>query len=181
MDQYSGSSDDTKRKPHFVNLLTANYYQIHAFILTMVPNKTDSEDILQNTIIYMWEHFGDFRPGTNFLSWAVTIAKFQVLTYRKAKTRSKVHLSETALNLIIEDNTKLTTQVDERYEALQKCLKKLPEKEQDFLKNLFMQGNSLKKIAEDIGTSLNVVYKRLSRLKGILLNCIRQTITNQEI
>ena len=181
MDKNSGSLDDTKRKPHFVNLLTANYYQIHAFILTMVPNKTDSEDILQNTIIYMWEHFGDFSPGTNFLSWAVTIAKFQVLTYRKAKTRSKVHLSETSLDLIIEDNIKLTTQADERYEALQKCLKKLPEKEQDFLKKLFMQGNSVKKIAEDIGTSLNVVYKRLSRLKGILLNCIRQAMANQEI
>src|SRR4030042_955776 len=179
MDQYSESSDNSKRKPHFVNLLTANYYQIHAFILIMVPNKTDSEDILQNTIIYMWEHFGDFRPGTKFLSWAVTIAKFQVLTYRNTITRSKVHLSETALDLIIKDNVKLSIHADERYEALQKCLKKLPEKEQDFLKKLFMQGNSVKKIADEIGASLNIVYKRLSRLKGILLNCIRQTITSR--
>jgi len=179
MDQYSGSVDNANRKPHFVSLLTANYYLIHGFILTMVPNKTDAEDILQNTIVYMWEHFGDFKPGTRFLSWAVTIARFQVLTYRKAMTRSKIHLSETALDLIAEENVKLFTQADERYEALQKCLKKLPERELDFLKKRFMQDSSVRAIAEDIGASLNVVYKRLARIKGLLLDCIRQTLARQ--
>jgi RNA polymerase sigma-70 factor (ECF subfamily) len=181
MDQYSGSGDDASRKPHFVSLLTANYYLIHSFILTMVPNKTDSEDILQNTIMYMWEHFGDFSPGTRFLSWAVAIAKFQVLTYRKAMTRSKIHLSGAALDLVAEENVKLSTQVDERYEALQKCLKKLPERELDFLKKRFMQGSSIRELAEDIGTSLNVVYKRLAKIKGILLDCIRRTIAIQGV
>lgn len=181
MDQHSESADNVNKKPHFVSLLTGNYYLIHSFILTMVPNKTDAEDILQNTIMYMWEHFEDFSPGTRFLSWAVTIAKFQVLTYRKAMTRSKIHLSEAALDLIAEENVKLSTQADERYEALQKCLKKLSEREQDFLKKRFMYGSSVRKIAEDIGASLNVVYKRLARLKGILIDCIRQTMASQGV
>jgi len=177
MDQYSEALGSANRQPHFVSLLTANYYQIHSFILTMVPNKTDAEDILQNTFMYMWEHFGDFNPETRFLSWAFTIAKFQVLTYRKTMKRSKIHLSETALDLIAVESVKLSTQMDEMYEALQKCLEKLPEKEVDFLKKRFMHGGSIRKIANDIGASLNVVYKRLSRIKGMLLNCIRQIIT----
>lgn len=181
MEQYPGALDDVNRKSNFVSLLTANYYQIHSFILTMVPNKTDAEDILQNTLIYMWEHFGDFRPGTSFLSWAVTIAKFQVLSYRKAMGRSKVHLSETALDLVAAENVKLSAHMDERYEALQKCLKRLPERELDFLKKRFMQGSSARKIAKDIGASLNAVYKRLARLKGILLNCIRRTLASQGV
>ncbi len=181
MDQYSESQDNDNIKPHFVSLLTANYYQIHAFILTMVPNKTDAEDILQNTIMYMWKHFKDYEPGTRFLSWAVTIAKFQVLTYRKTTKRSKIHLSETALDLIAEENMKISSQTDQRYEALQKCLKKLPDEELDFLKKRFMYGNSVRKIADDIGASLNVVYKRISRIKGILLDCIRRTLASQEI
>ena len=176
MDQYLGTSDNSDRKSHFVSLLTANYYQIHSFILTMVPNKTDAEDILQNTFIYMWEHFGDFKPGTKFLSWAVTIAKFQVLTYQKGISRSKIRLSETSLDLIAVENVKLSTKVDEMYEALQKCIKKLPEKELDFLKRRFMQGVSVSQIADDIGASLNVVYKRISKIKGMLLNCIRKII-----
>jgi RNA polymerase sigma-70 factor (ECF subfamily) len=179
MERFSESVENANSKPHFVSLLTANYYLIHGFILTMVPNKTDAEDILQNTIMYMWEHFGDFRPGTRFFSWAVTIAKFHVLTYRKAMTRSKIHLSDTALDLIAKENVELFTQADERYEALQKCLKKLPEREVDFLKKRFMHGDSVRKIADDIGASLNVVYKQLARIKGMLLNCIRQTIASQ--
>jgi RNA polymerase sigma-70 factor, ECF subfamily len=167
------------RKPHFVSLLTANYYRIHSFILTMVPNKADAEDILQNTLIYMWEHFEDYSPGTRFLSWAITIAKFQVLTYRKTQTRSKIHLSEISLDLIAVENLRLSTQIDEQYEALQKCIKKLPEKELDFLKKRFTQDSSIREIADDIGASLNLVYKRLSRIKGMLLDCIRRIITSQ--
>lgn len=181
MDQYSEPQDNENGKPHFVSLLTANYYQIHAFVLTMVPNKTDAEDILQNTIMYMWKHFKDFELGTRFLSWAVTIAKFQVLTYRKTLKRSKIHLSDTALDLIAEENMKLSSQTDQRYEALQKCLKKLPEEELDFLKKRFMYGNSVRKIAEDIGSSLNVVYKRISKIKGILLDCVRRTLASQGV
>lgn len=179
MEHYSESLNSVNQKPHFVSLLTANYYNIHSFIMTMVPNKSDAEDIMQNTFIYMWEHFGDYSPGTRFFSWAVTIAKFQVLTYRKTNTRSKIRLSEKALDLIAEENLKLSTQMDERYEALQKCLKKLPEEESDFLKKKFIQGSTVKKIAEDIGASLNVVYKRLSKIKGMLLNCIRQVIMDK--
>ena len=181
MGQYPEALDNISKKPHFVRLLTENYYQIHSFILSMVLNKTEAEDILQNTFVYMWEHFGDYRPGTSFLSWAVTIAKFQVLTYWKTKTRSKAHFSETALDLIAIENVRLSTQMDEQYEALQKCLKKLPEKELDFLKKRYMQGSSVKKIADDLGVSLNVVYKRLSKIKGILLDCVRQIITSQGV
>ena len=140
MEQYSESFDTTNRKPHFMSLLTANYYLLHSFILSLVPNKTDAEDILQNTFMYLWEHFGDFQPGTSFISWAITIAKFQVLTYRKTKTRSKIQLSGTALDLVAAESVKLSAKMDERYEALEKCLKKLPEKELDFLnfQNFFL-------------------------------------------
>ena len=84
-----------------------------------------------------------------------------------------------ALDLIAAENVRLSAQMDERYEALQKCLKKLPEKHFDFLKKRYIQGSSIKKIADDLGVSLNVVYKRLSKIKGILLDCVRQIITSQ--
>lgn len=181
MESQSRSIENTDDKPLFVSLLTANYYKLHGFILTMVPNRTDAEDVLQNTIMYLWEHFSDFKPGTNFLAWAVTIAKFQILTYRKKMTRSKVHLSEKVLDLIALENEKLSSQADVRYEALQKCLKKLPETDMNFLKKRFMQGSSVKKLSEEVGISLQAVYARLSKLKSILLECIRRTLATQGI
>jgi len=179
MDPHSQPHESASGKQHFVSLLTAHYYQVHGFILTMVPNKTDAEDVLQNTIIYMWEHFNDFNPGTRFSAWAVTIAKFQVLTYRKKQTRSKLHFSEKAIDLIAAEHTRLSTQVDDRHEALQKCLEKLPQPDFDFLKKRFMRGLSVQKLADEIGTSMNVVYKKLSRLKGLLLNCVQRTLASQ--
>jgi len=181
MGQRSGLPDKADRRPHFVSLLTTSYYQIHGFILAMVPNRADADDVLQNTIMYLWEHFDDYTPGTRFLSWAVTIAKFQVLTYRKGVTRSRIHLSEAALDLIIAENVRLSTETDRRYEALQECLKKLPDREGDLLKKRFMEGSSIQTMADDVGASVNVVYKRLAKIKAMLLDCIRRTIATQGV
>jgi len=161
---------------HFVSLLTHNYYRIHGFILNMVPNKTDAEDILQKTVTYMWEHFSDFETGTNFLAWAITIAKFQIFTYRKKQNRSRILLSTKALELIAVENEKLFDDMDERYEALKRCMAKLPKKEVDFLKLRYANNTTAKLIADKIGSTVSIVYKRVARLNGLLLKCIRREL-----
>lgn len=165
----------------FVRLLTHSYYRIHGFILSMVPNKQDAEDILQNTVTYMWEHLVDFKIGTNFLAWALTIAKFQILTYRKGKKRSRIMLSDEALELIAFENEKLLDETENLHEALKKCITKLPKKDVDLLKFRYSSGATAKLIADKIGSTANIVYKRIAHLNGLLLKCIRRELAGQEV
>ncbi|HRS72819.1 MAG TPA: hypothetical protein P5175_13345, partial [Anaerohalosphaeraceae bacterium] len=44
----------------FVSLLTAQQTRIYAYILSLVPNFSDADDILQDTTKIMWERFDDF-------------------------------------------------------------------------------------------------------------------------
>jgi len=63
----------------FLALLVPNQMRIQAFILTLVPNVADAEDIYQETVYVMWDKISTFEIGTDFVAWAVTIAKFKIL------------------------------------------------------------------------------------------------------
>lgn len=171
--------DEKKQNKVFVELLTPDYYKIHSFILSLVPNRTDAEDILQASITYMWEHFNDFKQGTSFLSWAFTISKFQVLTHRKKKQRSIVHFSEEALELIESENRKMSHEIDIRLEMLNKCMKKLHHKDQTFIKERFEKKKSVLSLAKEFEMSVNVAYKRLAHIKTILLICIHKAMDSR--
>lgn len=166
-------------KPHFVNLLINHYYQIHGFILTMVPNQADAEDILQNTVLQMWERFEDFEPGTNFLAWALTMARFQVMTHQKTKQRSKVRFTETTLDILATENLSLAQQTNTRHEALQVCLKKLSSKDSELLNMRFGANASVRQMAQTLNLSVHAVYRQLSRIKAVLFDCIDRTLTQR--
>ncbi len=168
-----------QHKPHFVNLLISHYYQIHNFILTLVPNRTDAEDILQNTVLQMWERFEDFEMGTNFLAWALTLARFQVLTHQKAAQRSRIRFTDTTLDLLVEENLSISQDTSARHEALQACLNKLPPKDLEFLKLRFASSFSVKQMAQKLEVSIHVIYRQLSKIKALLYNCIDRTLAQQ--
>ena len=71
----------------FVSLITANQRRIYAYILTLVPNFNDADDVMQETTATMWERKKDFQPGTDFVAWGARIAYFKILEYRKLLRR----------------------------------------------------------------------------------------------
>ena len=172
--------NDHSRNSMFLELLTPNYYKIHAFILSLVLNKADAEDVLQSSISYMLEHFNDFKQGTNFLSWAFTISKYHVLTHRKKQKRSKIQFSDKAIELIESANQRLSKEMDARHDALERCMKKLSCNDTIFIKKRFEKSGSVKEFASEIGMSVNVAYKRISHIKTLLLKCIQQTLATGE-
>jgi len=182
MKQDQGNSEfpDDKRMS-FVNLLTANHNRIYAYIITMVPNDSDADDIMQETAAVMWQNYDRFEPGTNFVSWAVTIAKFQVLNYRKKeKSRSRLLLSDEAYDLLISETQKIQDQKGDRMGALRECLKKLSEKERQFLKIRYSEGGTAKIVAQKVGLSIDAVYRQEARLLDILLACTRRILAQNE-
>ena len=58
-------NDDNLRIQKFMALLVPNQRRIHAYILYLVPNSSDAEDILQETLAEIWNKFDDFKEGSN--------------------------------------------------------------------------------------------------------------------
>lgn len=170
-------TDFMKDKTPFVKLLTANYNRIYAYIINMVPNDSDADDIMQETATLMWQNFDRFEPGTNFVSWAVTVAKFQVLKYRKQqRSRSRLLLSEKACDLLIEETQKMQEEGGDRLGALRECLKKLSDRDRQFIRMRYSEGATAKVVAQKVGSSTDAVYRHGARLNDLLLHCIRRSL-----
>ena len=174
------ASNSNDRSSIFVELFSSNYNRIKSFILTLVPNTSDADDIMQETSRIMWEKFDQFTLGTDLAAWAMTIAKYRVLNSRKKK-KLTVSLSEEMIDLISEESKKVLDGSSERFLALRKCVAKLDKKGLMFIKMRYKDGFPARVIAQRIGVSIKTVYRNEAKINGLLIRCIRRTLAMGDI
>lgn len=78
------------QKDHFHRLLTLNDKKIYAYILSVLRNANDADDVMQETSSVMWSKFSDFSPGMHFVLWEITIARYQILAFFRDKKQGQV-------------------------------------------------------------------------------------------
>ncbi|WP_197442912.1 sigma factor [Lignipirellula cremea] len=57
------------------------------------PGDAAAQDVAQQTSARIWEKRADFQPGAHFKAWAFSIARFEVLNYRKQQVRDVISSS----------------------------------------------------------------------------------------
>src|SRR5262245_27195115 len=71
------STIDTQRNLRFVRLFAQHEHQVYAYIVSVLANWADADEVMQETSVALWEMFDDFQEGTSFCSWACRIAYFR--------------------------------------------------------------------------------------------------------
>ncbi|MBN2592829.1 MAG: sigma-70 family RNA polymerase sigma factor [Sedimentisphaerales bacterium] len=172
--------DKDRKAEKFMALLVPNQRRILAFILSMVPNKLDTEDILQETLAEMWNKFDQFEIGTDFVAWGCTIAKYKVLEFRRKTKNSKLQFNDNLVQILeIESDQKLK-KISCHIDALRQCMRKLTLKEIDYLKQRYEYDLTLTKIAARTGISFQGVHKAISVIHTKLVRCIRATLRQEK-
>ena len=154
----------------------ANQRRVHAFILSLVPNRSDADDLLQETIVVLWRKFEAYEPGTNFLAWALAIARLEVLRFRQKFARSKLVFSEALMASLAEVSAASVTQFDERHDALDLCLRKLTERDRELIDLRYHEGLSIKQVAQRVGRPIAGMYKAMARVHTSLTHCVQQVM-----
>ena len=124
--------------------------------------------------------FDQFEIGTNFVAWAVTIARFQVLKYRR-EFNSKIELNSDILALMVEDASNPIEKEDLRMDALRACLSKLEDKDSKLIKARFEQKKTARELSKENGVAMNTIYRNESRIFSLLFGCIRRAVGLGEI
>ena len=57
------ATPDPTAVEEFMRLFGAHRRRLYQFILSLVPNVQDAEDVLQETNIILWRKFGGYQPG----------------------------------------------------------------------------------------------------------------------
>src|SRR5260221_14067934 len=71
---YSSHENETESRKRLMALITRHQRQVFAYIYTLVPDRHDAEDLLQETSVVICEKFDEFVPGTDFVAWACQIS-----------------------------------------------------------------------------------------------------------
>lgn len=175
------AKDESKQSKLFLKLLVENQPKIHAYILTLITSQSDAEDILQEVCSQLWTRFGEFEEGTNFLSWALRFAFFEVLNFRSKKHKSKQILFDNdVLQQMIPILDEEMKAADLRMDALEQCLDKLNERARNAIAMRYNKSLSVLQIGEALSLSIHGVYKLLARVHSQLLSCIQHVIAQEE-
>ena len=165
----------------FVRKMLDAEKRIYSFILTLVPNSNDAEDLLQETAALMWVKFNDNQDINNFTSWGIKIAHYKVLQYRQKKYSSKLKFTDEVLDQITNMTACVNDNLEERFEVLQGCLKKLPNRDRDLILLKHTKKLNAKSIAQKMQMTVASVYKTVPKVHDILLRCVKRTMREHEV
>jgi len=158
-----------------------NDKSIYAYILSLVRNTSDADDVMQETSAVMWRKFSNFKEGMDFVAWGMTVARYQVLSFFKKRKNSKVCFSENLTNLIEQEVAKSIPGMNDRLDALKKCVQKLSDKQRSLLKMRYEKNYSIKNIAAYVSKSTSAAFYTLSKIHKLLLQCVNRTLDEDTI
>ena len=156
-------------------LWTSAQPMVMAFVRSMVPNASDAEDVLQQTAFDIATNFEQYDPDRPFVAWAIGIAKYKVLTYRRDKGREQTVFTGEAIERIAGAYVDQSDVLGENARALQGCIDKLSEKARTLIELRYSQNLKPAAIAQRVGTTANTVSNALSRTRELLRDCIQRT------
>ena len=160
----------------FEELLKAMQPRLYGFILKRLADQDQARDVLQRTNLVICEKAGDYTPGTSFTAWTFTIARFQLMAWRKSQSRNRLVFSDSVYEQIDEKNERLEDDDDARIDALKDCIKLLKVNESKLLEQRYRQDLPLANIASAMNLSLDAIGMRLSRVRQKLGTCIEQRL-----
>lgn len=165
----------------FVRQLMLHRKRIYAFILTLVGNTADAEDIMQETAVVMWEKYSQTEAIENFASLGMRIAHFKVLEFRKQQYQKRLQFDSTLFDRILGGAVAADEKVDERFEAIKHCLSKLDATSRMLVEKRHQKGQTIKRIAASVKMSRHAAYKRIARLHDQLVQCVRRTLRQEGV
>ena len=174
MESMGQESSKDSRHTEYIRLLMANHNLILTYILMLVPSVPDAEDILQDTAAVLWEKFDQYEPGTDFASWAVTIARYKIMHLQREKSNTRIKFSSSTIDAISEHLSSRKEQDELSSELLHKCLNRLNDKDRKLITMRYQLNISIKELAKRIDRPVQGLYSTLTRIHAFLIACVQR-------
>lgn len=165
-------STEIESRMRLVTLWTQHQRRVFAYIHALVPSRHDADDILQETGMVVCRKFDEFKPDTNFLSWACQIAFWEIKNSRQKFARSKVVFDAELMEAVAPQFAELACEVDARHGALSNCLEKLQPRDRELVMIRYEEGQGVVEAAKRSGRTVETAYRALNRLRKVLYDCV---------
>ena len=172
--------DKSQQLKEFGQQITALQRQLYLYILTLVAQPADAEDILQETNRVAWEKADEYKPDTNFSAWAYRIAYFEVRTFRKRTARETLRFDDTVFEQLADEATRAVDESIDRRHALRHCMSELSDDDRDLISRRYLEGATAADVARQVDRSAKSVCQSMARIRRKLLACIERYLAREE-
>ena len=142
----------------FRELLQLYQKPLYNHIRNIVLNHDDTDDVLQNTFIKVFQNIKNFKGESKLFSWMYRIATNEALSFLQQKAKkngiSNEEAQQKALNKLESD---VFFDGDEIQLKLQKGIATLPEKQQLVFKMKYFEELKYEEISEILDTSVGAL------------------------
>ncbi len=156
----------------YVKELIEGQSRLRAYIVAALGSHSNASDVLQRTNMVLWKKAREFRPGAEFLPWALAVAKYEVLSFLRDHQRDRHVFAEDVAMLMFDAAAERASEQGDRLAALRVCLEKLPGRSRSLLWQRYNEDKSIKQISSVTGRSEDSVKSHLLRIRKKLELCI---------
>ena len=165
----------------FAQLLTKYQRRLYAFIMSLIPDPNQANDILQETNLALCKSAAKYDPDRNFLAWAFKVARFQVMAFIKKQKRSRIIFDDDLLHQLADDAEEESAHFDDMRKALNNCLLKLPARHRAIVEARYEDGGTIGKVAKAFRRSSGAITQSLFRIRSALWNCVEREMRKIEV
>ena len=168
------------RTDKFADLVTRHQGRLYGYVYALVQNSADAEDLVQRTVLILWQRFDKYESGTSFSSWAMATAKYEVLNFLKTQRRRAFH-SDKLLDSLVDYAASIDDDDLEaaRKQALIECVDELREADQDLVRRRYEREQALEDVAAQVDRSSQSVSNSMKRIRANLYRCIQQRLRQE--
>ncbi len=157
-------------------LLTASYPKLLGYLLSLLGRWHDAQDVLQHASLLMWQKFGTFERGTDFMAWASTVCFYEAKLFHRTASRSPLHFDDELLALLAEERVEDLKQHEQRMKALEICLDSLRAEDRRLVDASCGEHGGITALAARIGRAPATLYNKLSVLRRLLAECVMSRV-----
>jgi RNA polymerase sigma-70 factor, ECF subfamily len=172
-----------KREPHrtedFVVLYANHQRQLLGYLVTLVHDLHDAEDLLQQTALILWRKFEEFAPDSDFCRWACRIAHLEAISFLRTRQSKRARLSDELLAELAKERLEYARHYDCYRDLLQGCLEKLAPRDRELVRRCYAETGRIREIAPRMGRTADSVYHSLQRIRRSLLDCIERALSRE--
>lgn len=174
------SPQDSRHEAEIALGIASLRLPLRGYLHTLVPDQAACDDLVQETLLFLWERRDSADPSTPLRAWAFKVAWFKAMAWHRDHRRDRlVFLSDDVLQQIAPVAETMSHSAENRLAALRRCLAGLPEEDLALLRIKYVDRGSLTSHADVRGWKPNRVQKSLSRLRLALRHCIQSRLKSE--
>lgn len=158
----------------FLRLWATAQPAVAGYISSLIRDSAAAKDLLQETSLVLFRKFTEYDDQRPFLAWALGVAKFQVLGYRRDAARDLLRFDPGLLEQFTDQWAESAPAAHDAAAMLETCLGRLAGRARQIVQLRYFEELTAEDIARRFSKSGAAIRVLLQRIRAQLRACIEK-------